>query len=246
MAEIPHTVLFVGGTGRTGSRLLQELLRRGVNVRAIVRSPGKLPAEAARAPGLTVIEGNVLSLSDEDVHRAVSGCDAVVSCLGHVLSIKGIYGPPRDLVTRTVARLCRAVESLRPSTPVRFVLMSSVSVNRHGRLEARRGPFERALIRLIRGVLPPARDNQRAADFLSREIGAANPFVRWVVVRPDTLREGEITAYTVRESLVNTLFAPGSTNMANAARFMGDLVTDPATWRDWESGMPVIVDIPAG
>ena len=32
------TVLVVGGTGRTGGRVVQQLLDRGVNVRAIVRS----------------------------------------------------------------------------------------------------------------------------------------------------------------------------------------------------------------
>jgi hypothetical protein len=37
-------------------------------------------------------------------------------------------------------------------------------------------------------------------------------------------------------------FAPGATNMANVAHFMTELVTDPETWADWESKMPVIVN----
>lgn len=33
-----HSVLLVGGTGRTGGRVLAQLLRRGGAVRAIVRA----------------------------------------------------------------------------------------------------------------------------------------------------------------------------------------------------------------
>ena len=35
-----QTVLLVGGTGRTGRRVLQQLLERGITVRTIVRSRG--------------------------------------------------------------------------------------------------------------------------------------------------------------------------------------------------------------
>ena len=57
-----QTVLLVGGTGRTGRRVLQQLLDRGVSVRAIVRSGGKLPPDVAGNPNLTVIEASLLSL----------------------------------------------------------------------------------------------------------------------------------------------------------------------------------------
>jgi uncharacterized protein YbjT (DUF2867 family) len=93
-----HTVLLVGGTGRTGRRVLHQLLDRGVSVRAIVRSGGKLPPGVAGNPSLTVIEASLLSLRDEELQQHLRGCDAVISCLGHVLSLAGVYGPPRDLV----------------------------------------------------------------------------------------------------------------------------------------------------
>jgi uncharacterized protein YbjT (DUF2867 family) len=38
-----QTILVVGGTGRAGRRVLGQLLARGVDVRAIVRSVGRLP-----------------------------------------------------------------------------------------------------------------------------------------------------------------------------------------------------------
>lgn len=138
-----QTVLLVGGTGRTGQRVLEQLVHRGISLRAIVRSPHKLPAGAAEQSNLTAVEADLLSLSDEDLLRQVRSCQAVISCLGHVPSFKGVFGPPRDLVTRATTRLCRAIETLQPSEPVKFVLMSSVSVNHPGGLDGRRGKFEK-------------------------------------------------------------------------------------------------------
>jgi nucleoside-diphosphate-sugar epimerase len=241
-----HTVLLVGGTGRTGRRVLQQLLERGVHVRAIVRSRAKLPPEFAQSPNLTVIEASLLSLSDEALQQHVRGCDAVISCLGHVLTVKGVFGAPRDLVTRAVERLCRAVEALKPEAPVKVILMSSVSVNRPGGLDTRRSSTERAFLRMLCAVLPPANDNQRAADFLIEKIGPSHPHIEWAAVRPDTLLEGDVTEYALHEGLVNSLAKPGSTNMANVAHVMCELVTNPKTWAEWKSKLPVIVNVGPG
>lgn len=236
------TVLLVGGTGRTGRRVLQQLLERGVHVRAIVRSAQRLPEDALRALNLTIIEADLLSLSAEELRRYLDGCDAVISCLGHTLSVRGIFGAPRDLVTQATTRLCRGIESLAPAESIRFILMSSVSVNRPARLDARRGGLERGLLAVLRAVLPPARDNQRAADFLIHQIGAQDPYVQWTAVRPDTLLEGEVTEYALHEGLVSTLFKPDSTNMANVAHCMCDLATEPTMWAAWSGKLPVVVN----
>lgn len=239
------SVLLVGGTGRTGRRVLEQLLGRGVAVRAIVRSAEKLPAAVADNPALTVVEADLLSLDDADLVRHVSGCDAIVSCLGHVISFMGVFGPPRDLVARAAARLCRAVEASQPEKPVKFVLMSSVSVNHPEGLDTRRGAFEKAVLSVLRALVPPSRDNQRAADFLHADVGADNPFVQWVVVRPDSLQEGDVSRYELHQVLVSSLFRPDSTNMANVAHFMCELVTNAESWNDWKGKLPVIINAPA-
>jgi hypothetical protein len=237
-----QTALLVGGTGRTGQRVLEQLLSRGVGVRVIVRSLQKLPAGAAENPNLAVVEADLLSLRDEELQRHVRGCDAVISCLGHVMSFQGVLGPPRDLVTQATTRLCRAIEALGPAKPIKFLLMSSVSVHRPGGLDARRGLFERVFMWMLRGVIPPARDNQQAADFLHDSIGTSHPFAQWVVIRPDTLLEAGVSAYTLHDGLVSSLFAPDSTNMANVAHVMCELVTNPKTWEEWKGKLPVIIN----
>jgi uncharacterized protein YbjT (DUF2867 family) len=240
--ESKQTVLLLGGTGRTGRLVLTQLLERGVEVRAIVRSAGRLPEEASAASGLTVVEGDVLSLSGEQLRGVVRGCDAVISCLGHNIDLKGLYGAPRDLVTRTAARVCGTVQSLQPDKPVKYILMSSVSVNQSAGRDARRGRLEKAMLVLLRGVVPPSKDNQRAADYLGSELGTASPLVEWVAVRPDTLLDGPVTDYLLHDGLVSSLFRPDSTNRANVAHFMCELVQGKELWKTWAGKLPVIVN----
>lgn len=241
MATQP-TVLVVGGTGRTGGRVVRQLLERGARVRAIVRSAARLPEGVATDPALSCLEGDLLSLSEADLVSGVRGCDAVVSCLGHNLNLNGVFGPPQTLVTDAVRRLCRAIEASEPAGTVRFVMMSSVSVNRPGAVETRRGMLDRLVLWLLCGLVPPTRDNQRAAEFLHREIGTRNPRLEWVCVRPDTLVEGDASPYAVHESLVSGLFKPDSSSMANVAHFMCELVQDPGTWGRWAGKLPVVVN----
>jgi uncharacterized protein YbjT (DUF2867 family) len=112
-------VLILGGTGRTGGRVVEQLLGRGIRVRVVVRSAERLPASVADNPKLSVLEADLLALTDEELASLVSGCDAAISCLGHNLNLKGVYGAPRDLVTQATRRVCRAIQASRPEKPVK-------------------------------------------------------------------------------------------------------------------------------
>ena len=239
-------VLLLGATGRTGGRVLRQLLERGVPVCALVRSAARLPPGAVADPRLTVVEADLASMPAEALRRHVEGRSAVISCLGHTVSLRGLFGSPRDLVEGAVRAVCDAATSLRPETPLRLILMSSVSVNRPARADVRRGAGERVFVALLRALLPPARDNQRAADALASEVGAEHPFVEWVVVRPDSLLEGDPSAYRTHEGIVSSLFRADGTRFANVAGLMVELATDEAAWRRWRGQMPVIVDDVAG
>ena len=242
MSAATGGVLLLGVTGRTGGCVLTQLLERGVPVYAIVRSADRLHAEAATDPRLTVVEADLASMSAEELRRHVADRSAVISCLGHSMTLRGVFGSPRDLVEGAVRAVCDAAAALRPESPLRLILMSSVSVNRPARADVRRGAGERAFVALVRALLPPARDNQLAADALASEVGAEHPFVEWVVVRPDSLQDGDRTAYQTHEGIVSSLFRADGTRFANVAHFMVELATDDATWRRWRGQMPVIVD----
>ena len=105
------TTLVVGASGATGRLLVEQLLNRGQIVKVIVRSPDKLPEVVKNHDKLSVIHASVLDLSDAEMTQHVNGCDAVASCLGHNMSLKGVYGHPRRLVTDVTRRLCNAIKA---------------------------------------------------------------------------------------------------------------------------------------
>ena len=75
-------ILIAGATGATGKLLVEQLLERGQQVRAIVRSPEKLPDSMRTNPQLTVIKASILDLSDEEMAQQVNGCHAIASLPG--------------------------------------------------------------------------------------------------------------------------------------------------------------------
>ena len=60
-------ILVVGASGATGRVLVEQLLSRGQNVTAIVRSPDKLPEVIKSQDSLSVIRASVLDLSDAEI-----------------------------------------------------------------------------------------------------------------------------------------------------------------------------------
>ncbi len=190
---------------------------------------------------MSVIHAGVLDLSDAEMAHHVSGCDAVASCLGHNLNLKGIYGPPRMLVTEATRRLCNAIKADKPDKPVRFVLMNTTANS--NRDIAEKVPFgQRCVIAFIRLFVPPQLDNERAADYLRVKIGQNDGAIEWAAVRPDSLiDESEVTQYEVYSSPIRSaVFDPGKASRINVASFMADLITDDDMWGKWRGQMPVI------
>lgn len=235
------TTLVVGASGATGRQLVRHLLNRGLNVRVIVRQPDSLPEDIRHHPNLTVIHASVSDLSDAELAQYVSGCDTVASCLGHNLTLKGIYGQPHRLVTDTARRLCAAIQSNQPSSPVRFVLMNTTG-NSNRDIPEQVSFAEQCVLALMRLMLPPHVDNEQAADYLRTRIGQSDRMIEWVVVRPDTLTdETEVTAYDVYPSPIRSAaFDAGKTSRINVGHFMADLMTNDALWKQWKGQMPVL------
>lgn len=235
------TTLVAGATGATGQLLVRQLLMRGQAVKAIVRSPEKLPADIRDHGDLSIIHASILELSDAEMAEHISDCQAIASCLGHTMSFRGIYGQPRRLVTDTTRRLCQAIISNNPDTPVRCVLMNTAG-NSNRDISETVSWGQRCVIGLLRWLVPPHGDNEQAADYLRTQIGQPHPMIEWAVVRPDTLIDEE----TVSELDVcpsptrSAIFDPGQTSRINVAAFMADLVINDETWHRWRGQMPVI------
>ena len=81
----------IGATGRAGSQLLEEALRRGHTVTAIARNTGAIAAR----PGLTVKQADALDA--HALQQAISGSDVVISAAHFAtLPAAAVLGPVKQ------------------------------------------------------------------------------------------------------------------------------------------------------
>ena len=235
------TVLVVGASGATGSKLVEQLLFKKNKVKVIVRSTEKLPASWKTNDNLQIITASLLDLSDTEMLEIVKDCNAVASCLGHNLTWKGVYGQPRKLVTDATGRLCNAIKSNKLQSTTKFVLMNTTG-NRNRDVYEPISFAQKCVIGMLRLLLPPHVDNEKAADFLRTQIGQNNSFIEWVAVRPDGLiNEEEVTDYEIHPSPTRSaIFNSGKVSRINVGHFMASLITDDNLWTKWKGQMPVI------
>ena len=233
------TVLVLGASGRTGRRLVDALLGRGIGVRAVVR-PGSARPFPAHAPDLEVVRGDVARADAATYAGWLAGCDAAACCLGHRTTLRGIFGPPYRLVERALRRLHEAARARGDAPPLRLVVMGTVGV----RLGDERVPRAQALAMRALRIVPPHRDNERAAAFLVQEVGADDPSLAWTIVRPDTLFDADAVApYDVEEAPTRpALLDPGRTSRAQTSDLMAELLVDDALWRRWRGRAPAVYD----
>ena len=236
------TTLVVGASGATGKQLVEQLLNKEQMVKVIVRSPENLPESWKNNDRVSVIQASVLDIGEADMAKYVKGCHAVASCLGHNMSWKGIFGEPRKLVTDTVSILCNAIKKNNSDNkPVKFVLMNTTG-NRNRDLNEPISKGQKLVIGLLRLLLPPHVDNEKAADYLRTKIGQKDNFIEWAAVRPDNLEnEDKVTEYEVYPSPIRSaIFDAGTTSRINVGHFMAELITENDIWNKWKGQMPVI------
>lgn len=235
------TILVVGASGATGKHVVEQLLKDQQKVRVIVRSPEKLPEPWKNNENLSIFQGSVSQISINEMAAYLQGCQAVVSCLGHTMSFKGLYGKPRRLVTDAVKLICDAAKLNGTDHPVKLVLMNT-SGNRNRDLNEPISMGQRLVVGLLRFLLPPHVDNEQAADYLRTRIGQNMKLIEWVAVRPDGLvNEDQVTDYEVYPSPIrDAIFDAGTVSRINVGHFMAKLIMDQELWNQWKGQMPVI------
>mmetsp|Transcript_2677 Transcript_2677/g.4797 ORF Transcript_2677/g.4797 Transcript_2677/m.4797 type:complete len:269 (-) Transcript_2677:111-917(-) len=255
------TTLVVGATGATGRHVVRQLLDQGHTVRAVVRSEQRMIDSLRAISGnkkeefanLAVTEASFLDLSDDEVLKLVHGCDAVVSCLGHNMTFSGMYGKPRKLVTQAARKLCSAVvkdrtqepgdegTEMAPPKPGKFILMGSDGVANPDGGDDTRARSERAVLGMIRALVPPHRDNEAAAALVANEVGTKEESVlEWCVVRPTDLIDGEVSEYELFDKPKGSLFGGGEATRSNVAKCMVELILKDELWAEWKFKMPVL------
>lgn len=233
-------ILVLGASGATGRQAVKQLLLRKILVRGVVRRGNTVLHDIANDPLLEIVTENIAEIDERGYDRLLDGCDLAIVCLGHNITLKGIYGKPRLLVTDALKNLCGAIER-SGKKGFRLILMSTVA-NRNKRMNERYACADRIVLSLLIPVLPPHRDNLRAAAYLNDVIGQDSPSIEWVAVRPDALIDAyTVTGYDVQPSPSQSpVFKPRKVSRINVAHFMAELLTDDALWNQWKGKMPVV------
>ena len=217
-------ITVIGGTGGTGSQVIEQALDAGHQVTAVVRDPSRLPARTAgvRAgpadgvspdhtaavpadPGaLTVVTADILR--PDELAPAVEGSDVVITALGP----RGRSREP--LVTP-------ALEALLATKPPRVILVSNSGMHTEG------DPW--ALRTLIKPILQWAL-RHHYADAMRAEQTLRSSGVPWTIARPPRLTNGPLTG-TYRSTTQGNPRWAGSISRADLAHCLVHAAADPAT-----------------
>lgn len=236
-------VLILGATGATGSLVVRQMIKRNIETKIVVRSVEKVPADIRDNKLVECIAGNIAGFDKEKNINLVSDCDAVISCLGHNVSFKGLFGKPRMLVAGSVKNICEAINESK-TDKVKLILMNTTA-NSNKKLNEKYSLADRIVLSFLYLFLPPHRDNVKAAEYLAETIGESNNKIEWIAVRPDGLINEETeSGYEVNNAIKRSPVSnAGKTSRINVSHFMAELLLDNELWEKWKFRMPVIYNL---
>ncbi|MBM7542112.1 NAD(P)H-binding protein [Amphibacillus cookii] len=233
-------VIVFGASGATGKQVVRQLMKRQIKTRILIRKKVVLPNDIQENPYIEVVKGNVSELNDSEMKQLLYDCHTIISCLGHNMTLKGMFGNPRYLVFDTLKKITENVGK-EQDKKLKLVLMSTTAYT-NDLVQEKNSVGEKLIFSLLSLILPPHRDNIKAANYLVTEMVEEDERIEWTAVRPDTLVDIEQESqYDVYESPVRSpIFNAGKTSRINVSHFIVELITDDALWREWKGKTPVI------
>ena len=236
-------VLVLGANGATGFDVVIQLLKQGINVKAITRNVEKFDSLRS-SEHIEIIKAGILEIDNQKLKQYLIDVDAVISCLGHNITLKGIFGKPYSLVSESLIRIVGIINEVSTNRPVKIILMNTTAcINKLQNEKFKK--HENLVMKIMRFLLPPQRDNEIALGYLIDSISISNKHIEWIAVRPDTLiNEVEVSEYTVHPSPIRSpIFDAGKTSRINVAHFMVSLLKDEKLWGKWKYKTPVIYNM---
>lgn len=233
-------VLVLGSNGATGFNVVTQLLKHGINVKAVTRNLDKFE-QLKDNRKIEIIHAGILDIDNKKLEEYLSDTDAVISCLEHNITLKGIFGRPRTLVVDALVKVVNAADAVAGKRTIKVILMNTTACVNRSQGEKFKGK-EKFIMSVLSRLLPPQRDNELALEFLLEKTGTGNKHIEWVAVRPDGLAdEDDVSEYTVHPSPVRSpIFNPGKTDRINVADFMVSLLKNRELWEKWKFRTPVI------
>jgi putative NADH-flavin reductase len=112
-----YQVAVIGGTGKSGKYVVQELVNRNIRIKLLLR---KTSSFETSNPLIEVVRGDARNY--ESIHSLFEGCDAVISTLSQPVGEESIFGD----ATRNILQ---AMEALGIS---RYVVTAGLNVDAIG------------------------------------------------------------------------------------------------------------------
>lgn len=160
-------VVMFGSTGGTGRELVEQAIKRGHTVTALVRDPSRT---AISDPRVRVVRGDVLDA--KTVRAAVDGAQAAISALGVKLG-----QPPGTVRSEGTSNIAAALSDAGVN---RFISVSTVGVG---------DSFDRLSL-AARLLLPRLIGAERLEEARRQERSIEESRLDWVILRPPRLVDG--------------------------------------------------------
>ena len=236
-------VLVLGANGATGFDVVTQLLKQGIDVKALTRNVERFDS-IKNSDHIEVIQASILEIDNQKLKEYLWDVDAVISCLGHNITLKGIFGKPHTLVADSLIRIIGIINDISSNRTVKIILMNTTACINILQNE-KFNKHEKLVMKIMRFVLPPQRDKESALGYLIDTIGISNKHINWIAVRPDTLiNEVGVSEYTIHPSPIrSTIFNSGKTSRINVADFMVSLLKNEELWEKWKYKTPVIYNV---
>ena len=116
-------ILLLGATGRTGKHIIEEAIKRGHKISAILHNPERL-----KDYKIDITKGTPYDY--ETVEKALTGCDAVINTLNVSRKSDNPWAPlraPKDLISKSAYN---AITAMEKTGIKRFVALSTIGAGR--------------------------------------------------------------------------------------------------------------------
>ncbi|MCW3071200.1 MAG: family oxidoreductase [Bacteroidetes bacterium] len=204
----PYNIVVLGANGGIGRQALEEALKAGHNVTAVLRTPANL---ILSHPNLQIVKGDVMNT--ETLEQYLTNKDAVISAIGKN-SFKAT-----TLYSQGNKNLMAAMQKTG-SKRVFFISASGLDVN----------PTHSLIVRFATKYILQKLLRNMYADIRIMEKSVQQTDLNWTILRPPKLTDKPVTGkYRVA---VNTILNNGlSISRADVAHFMINNITNETIYQ---------------
>jgi putative NADH-flavin reductase len=160
-------ILILGITGRTGSLVAEEALRRGYKFVGIAREQSRVRVNDAE-----IVIGTPYDF--DTVRKAITGCDAVISTLNIFPKSQSLFGKIRSPLDSMSVSINNCVKAMEETGIKRIVLMTALGV----------GDSAREIPGLFSFFVKISNIKYAYADHNVQEKILENSNLDWTIVRP--------------------------------------------------------------